>query len=414
VNPESRGRVVALLCSAEVLSMTGFAAYPALLPTLQSSWRLTSAQAGFLSGVYFGGYMAAVPVLASLTDRVDPRRVYFVATLLSALGSAGFALFARGIVPAALCQAIAGAGLAGTYMPGLKALVDRIEGPRQSRSVAFYTSSFGIGGSLSLWLAGRVAEAAGWRAAFGAAAVGPILAGWIVLLGLAPRLPARSGAASHLLDFRPVLRNRTAGAYIAGYAAHCWELFGLRSWIVAFFVFAGSLGSGPAMPWSAASAAAAINLLGPGMSILGNELAGRAGRRRVIAGFMAMSAAAGVAVGFTALLPWPLMLGAVALYFLVIVGDSASLTAGVVAAAHAEQRGTTIAAHSFLGFGAGFLAPLAMGLVLDRAGAASTTGWALAFASLAAAGVAGLVAFTLLGRQLRESRRSCRTTPPLR
>jgi MFS family permease len=374
--------------------MTGFATYPALLPTLRDAWGLNNSAAGLLSGIYFGGYMTAVPVLVGLTDRVDPRRVYFFATLLSALGAAGFALVADGIGWALACQAVAGAGLAGTYMPGLKALADRIEGRRQSRSVAFYTASFGIGGSLSLWLAGRIAEAAGWRAAFGVAALGPIAAAMIVLLGIPPQAPSPSARASRLLDFRPAWRNRAAAAFIAGYAAHCWELFGLRSWIVAFFVFAGH-----PMPWSPATAAAAINLLGPGMSVLGNELAGRAGRRRVILGFMGMSALLGLAVGFAAPLPWPLMLGAVALYFLAIVGDSAALTAGVVAAARPEQRGATIAAHSFVGFGAGFLAPLVFGLVLDAAGrGASGTGWALAFSSLAAACGAGILAFVLLGR----------------
>jgi hypothetical protein len=33
---------------------------------------------------------------------------------------------------------VSGAGLAGTYMPGLRLLADRIGGSRQSRYVAFY------------------------------------------------------------------------------------------------------------------------------------------------------------------------------------------------------------------------------------------------------------------------------------
>ena len=58
-----------------------------------------------------------------------------------------------------LAQALLGAGLAGTYMPGLKELSDRTAGPRQSRAIAFYTSTFGIGSSLSLWMAGAAALA---------------------------------------------------------------------------------------------------------------------------------------------------------------------------------------------------------------------------------------------------------------
>ena len=40
-----------------------------------------------------------------------------------------------------------------------------------------------------------------------------------------------------LLDFRPVFRNRAALGYILGYAAHCFELYALRTWIVAFWAF---------------------------------------------------------------------------------------------------------------------------------------------------------------------------------
>src|SRR3990172_2895655 len=173
--------VVALLCLAEVLSMTAFSTYPALLPVIRDAWGLSNSAAGLVSGTYFGGYMAAVPLLASLTDRVDARRVYAVSALLSVAGATGFALFARSLPSALVWQAVAGAGLAGTYMPGLKALADHLEGPRQSRAVSFYTSTFGIGGSLSLWLAGALASALDWRWAFGLAAIGPALAAVLVM-----------------------------------------------------------------------------------------------------------------------------------------------------------------------------------------------------------------------------------------
>ena len=41
-------------------------------------------------------------------------------------------------------------------------------------------------------------------------------------------------APRRLLDFRPVLRNRAAMAWIAGYTVHTWELAALRAWGVTF------------------------------------------------------------------------------------------------------------------------------------------------------------------------------------
>lgn len=77
--------------------MTGFAAYTTLLPVLQREWGFTNSEAGLVGGIYYAGYVAATPILTSLTDRVDARRVYVAACLISLAGAAGFALFAQGI-----------------------------------------------------------------------------------------------------------------------------------------------------------------------------------------------------------------------------------------------------------------------------------------------------------------------------
>jgi hypothetical protein len=64
------------------------------------------------------------------------------------------------------------------------------------------------------------------------------------------------------------------------------------------------------------------------------------------------------------------------------------LTAGVVTRADERIRGATMAVHSTLGFGAGFVAPLVFGAVLDLAGGnLSPLAWGLAFTSLGAGGI---------------------------
>lgn len=385
--------------------MTPIAAFPALLPILLTTWGLTNSQAGVISGTFFGGYMLAVPLLTGLTDRVDARRVYLFSTILGSLGALGFALFASGFWWALVLQALIGAGLAGTYMPGLKLLSDLITGPRQSRSVAFYTSTFGIGTSLSLWLAGAVASAVDWRWAFGLAAMGPLLAG-VLVTGAFPAIrPSPPVRRVWLLDFRPVFRNRDAMRYILAYGAHCWELFGFRSWIVTFFAYAAGTRSLGGLPLaSATTLAAGINLLGPGASIVGNELAARFGRRRLAETIPVVSVVFACGVGFAAALPWYFMVAMLGLYFLVIMADSATLTAGVVAAARPEQRGVTIAVHSLFGFGAAVAAPAVFGTVLDVTGGNTRTlAWGLAFASLAVGYALRWLALTGSKKWLRRS-----------
>lgn len=394
------GKIVALLCLAEVLSMSGFATWPVLLPQLQDAWRLSGKEAGLIGGVFFCGYMLAVPWLSGLTDRIDARRVFFFSCLLSAAGCLGFALIADGALTAGLFQMITGAGLAGTYMPGLKALTDRIAGPRQARYIAFYTSTFGIGASFSYALSGGVAEAFGWRNAFVLAALGPLLASALVLYLLRPLAPP----AGHIhrpgfLHMLGALKDRAVLGYVAGYAVHCWELFGLRAWIVALLAFGFASGSAAAVPLAPASAAALINLVGIPASILGNELAGRIGRRRLILGVMLLSGVLAWLAGLAILWPWQLLLAVLLVYNVAVMADSAALTAGLIAAADPLRRGAAMAVYSMFGFGAGFLGPLLFGTVLDFGGGhLSATAWLLACGSL---GLGSLLAplVTRLARQ---------------
>jgi MFS family permease len=370
--------------------MAGFSVYATLLPRLQDEWHMNNSQAGFISGMFFAGYMAAVPVLTSLTDRTDARRIYLASSLVAAAALAGFAFFVEGVKSAALLQLVAGAGIAGTYMPGLRALTDNVEGTRaQSRAVAFYTAVFGLGTSLSILLSGGIADSMGWRWAFALTSAGPVLAGLMVVYGLPARAPGRRHE-QHVLDFRPVLASREVRPYILGYAVHCWELFGSRSWLVAFVVFAQGLQlAGGASPgWSAVTIAAVANLFGPAASIYGNELAMRHGRERLIWKAMLASGALTCALGFLSFLPLYALAGLIMLHMCLVMGDSSALTAGVVTRANERIRGATMAVHSMLGFGAGFVAPLVFGVVLDFAGGkTSGAAWGFAFSTLGAGAI---------------------------
>lgn len=365
--------------------MTGFAAYPAFLPALRDAWQLSATQAGFVGGAFFFGYMVAVPFLSGATDRLDARNVFTASCLVAAAGLFGFALLADGMTSAALFQALAGAGLAGTYMPGLKALTDRVGGPRQARYIAFYTSTFGLGTSLSLLLSGWLGAALPLRPAIALLAVGPLAAGAVMLLGLRHEPPKHPHRASWWPRFGSVLEQREVRAFITGYGAHCWELFGLRSWLVAFIGFAYLASKTGHPPLSATEAAAMINLLGLPASILGNEAAMRMSRARWIPLMMAASGLLCWLAGFAAPWPWWLMLGIVSIYFTVVMADSSALTAGLVASAPQSQRGAAMALYSLSGFGAGFLAPLVFGFTLDLAGGTtSPLAWGLAFGTLGA------------------------------
>jgi len=379
-----------LVCLAEILGLASIAVFPALLPTFQVEWDLNNTAAGWISAAYYAGYMVLVPVLAGVTDRLDARKIMGLGALLGIMSALGYAFGARGFWSALALRFLAGVSLAGIYMPGLKVVSDNTEGALQSRFVSFYTASFSIGASLSYLLAGEVNHMAGWRWAFAASAISAVAALVIIVLCI-PAGRVRSGKKGALLaDFRVVFRSRPAMAYVLGYAAHMWELFSMRSWIVAFLAFSIQLQPAGAVTWSPTRIAFIINLIGLPASIGGNELSRIFDRPKVIMTVMIGSAVLVSMLGFSARLPYVVVAMMAILHGITVVGDSASLTAGVVAAAPAGFRGATLAVHSTIGFGAAFLGPLAVGMVLDYFGGGQT-GWAMAFVTMAAGCLLGPV-----------------------
>jgi MFS family permease len=388
----SRTRLTAVVCTAEIVGMAGFATFPALVPGFRDLWDLSNTQVGWISGVYYLGYVVGVPVLTAWTDRVDARRIVLAFTLVGGVSSLAFAVLADGFVSALVLRFFAGLALAGTYMPGLRLLSDRAEGAVQSRMVALYTASFSAGASLSYLLAGEIDALFGWRWVFGLAASGALVA-WILVVGWVPSAPegaprGRTAPVSRVLDVRPVFRHRPAMAYVLGYAAHMWELFALRAWIVAFLAWCFAVPGGTGA-WSATRVAALVNLIGMPSSILGNELSVRFGRRRTIATVMVLSAMTAIAVGLLGPRSPLLAVAFAVLYGALVMGDSSSLTAGAVAAAPQGRRGATLAVHSTLGFGAAFAGPLAVGVALDRF-VDPAVGWIVAFAVLGVANLFGV------------------------
>ncbi len=370
------------MCLGQLGSLLPHVVVPSILAAfLIPEWHLSGAQAGLLAGSGAAGYMLTVPVLATLTDRIDARKILIAGSALSALGTMLFGLLATGLWSGALCNAIAGVGFAGAYMPGLKALTDRLAPGDSSRAITFYTSSFSFGVGLSFLVSQLVAEGFGWRSAFFVTALGPIVMLLVCLL-LQPVQP--KPAQGRLLDFAPVLRNTKAMGFVFGYGAHCFELYGIRTWLVAFWTFVALKNSDTSV-LTPIVVSVIFSLLAMPASILGNEFALRVGRHRAISIVMFASAAVALLIGlFANQSPWfllPLLLA----YAITVPADSGALTSGMSMAAHPDYRGATMAAHSTVGFSLSALGAWGVGVALDLAGGPlSANAWLAAFSVLAA------------------------------
>lgn len=396
--PTSPLWLTVLFCFTEVLMMLGISVYPALLPEFQQLWGLSNGEAGWVGGVFYAGYVLAVPFLVALTDARDPRTIYLGAAGITAASCIGFALFADGFWSAMAFRFLGGIGLAGSYMVGLRILTDRMAGRAQSRAIAFYTAHFAIGQGVGIWLIGLLGRHWHWTISAWVSGFAALLTLGLVWLLVAPDGGSRRGASwRRALDLRPALRNRRALGFTLAYACHGWELFAFRSFAVSFLVFV-QLEGGHLLPLGLqpSDAVALIFLLGLPASVGGNELAHRFGRARMTAIIMWSSALVGIAVALSALAPFWLLLPLLLLYGVTLTGESSVVTGGAFSHAEPGRQGATMAVHSIMGFAAAFPAPVAFGYLLDLGGGERTHGaWILAFCALSLGAALGPVLLRL-------------------
>ena len=395
----SPARLVAVVCAAQVLVQIGAFFWPALLPGMMRLWELSNSEAGWITASFYGAYMISVPVLVTLTDRVDPKRVYLFGVASTVAGHLLFGLLAEGFWSALALRALTGMGWAGTYMTGLKLLADRVDAKMMSRATAGHAASIGISGALSFATGDLIASVAGWHAAFVAAAASAAVA-WVLVAAIVPAQGKRTSPAQDgqgLYDFRPVFRNSSAMAYAIAYSIHTLEMSALRGWGVAFLGYvAATTGAAAATFLSPAIIATGLGLIGTVASVAGNEVAIRFGRKRLIVVAMAASIFIGATIGFLGSMSYALAAVLLTIYGIVIWLDSSSLTAGTAGTAEPSRRGATLAVHSMLGYAGGFVGPLLVGWVLDLSGGMSQLGWGLSFFSVAMLMALALLTFWVI------------------
>jgi MFS family permease len=397
----STARLLGGIVLAQTCGMLGSATFASTLTELARLWHLDSTHAGWISSAYFLGYTVAVPLLVALTDRFDPRKIYLGGCLVGACAGVGFSRFAHGLWSASLLQALAGIGVGATYMPGLRILTTRLGERARIRAVPYYTTTFAVGTSLSYLLSGWVASGYGWRSAFLATASGPLFAAALVTLATwntaAPQPELRS--TRHPLDFRPVLRNRQAMAYVLAYGGHCWEMFAFRAWLPTFLLFAWHHYGHANASLSVARWSMLIVLIGVPASILGAESVDTRTRNRNIRRFEFASIALcllGVAcLGFSL---W-LTVAALFAYNVAIAADSGALTAGAVVNARPDEQGATLAVYALIGFLGAGIGPLIAGRALDVSGGFDhVNSWYYGFAAMGFGSVLAASAITLNGK----------------
>jgi len=379
------------LCLARSCMMAMFMSYAAVLPVLLPAWGMTATMAGSVSTGFQGGYALSLVFFSALADRVGARRVFVWSAWLTAVSALLFAAFARSYVWGLVLYSLVAVANGGTYTTAIMLLADRYPPARRGAAVGWLIASSSFGYAISLVVSGAALRWGGYPAAFFATACGPVAGAAIVAVALrdtpnvihARRPDSRFGTA--------VLKNPRAMRLISGYTFHSWELLGMWAWAPAFLAAAIAVTGAASVRAVELSAyvSASFHMMGLIASTTMGGLSDRLGRRTVLLSLAASSALCSFVFGW--LIGWPIAVVFVvgAAYAFTALGDSPVLSTAFTETVLPSYLGAGLALRSLLGFGAGAIAPLVFGAVLDAtnvSGALPTT-WGWAFMTLGLGGV---------------------------
>ncbi|MEK9683576.1 MAG: MFS transporter [Rhodospirillaceae bacterium] len=382
--------LVFVSCLTLVLNTMAFMTITPVLPELLVQWNLTETEAGLLGGAFFIGYVAAVPILVPLTDRILPKKIYVISGVIGTISCFGFAFLADGLWTGIFFRILTGIGVAGTYMPALKAMADDLEEPYRTKAASYYTSVYAVGTAASILAGGVFADWLDWRWSFIAAGIG-IFTGFVIGSIALPNGKISENPVSQFAAFRRAFQNRAAMANISAYFGHLWEVFSNRVWIVAFLVMAESH-RGSKYTITAAGVATLVALCGVPVSMWCGEALHRYGRNKVLNIIMLSSLVVGILVALTTAAPLWIVASLAILYGMVSYADTGPLNATTVSLAEPEVRGATMAIHACTGFAGGILGALAIGITLQNAGGINAPeAWRYAFLVMASGSAFGLL-----------------------
>jgi MFS family permease len=384
--------MLVVLAAAEFLGMTAWFSATAVTPALVAEFNLDASGASWLTMAVQAGFVAGtlVSALANLPDVLNPRRLFAIGCAIAAIANALVTRVSDGEAAIAL-RLVTGAALACVYPPGMKIAAGWFL-ERRGLALGVIVGALTAGKAFPHLLQALLGES-GWRTPVLTASALTIVAGVLVVAFVrdGPHVSATSP-----FDPRAAVRLfTTPGARQAtfGYLGHMWELYGMWTWVAAFATasLAAANAGDPAQGGSLVAFMAIVS--GTIGCVLAGWLGDRAGKARVAAAAMAISAACCVVTPMVFGASQVALVALVSVWGFAVVADSAQFSALVTQFTHRDHVGTALTVQTCLGFLLTIVTIRLIPVVADAAG------WRWAFVLLTPGPLVGILALRPLLRR---------------
>jgi sugar phosphate permease len=175
--------VFGVICSIYILVYFHRVSTSVIATDLLAAFQTNAAALGFMSSMYFYLYAVEQPLVGYLSDRLGPRRVVVLWSLIAALGCVVFGL-APSIGWATVGRAVIGFGVGGVYVPAIKAISQWFSRKDLGTMTGMLIGSGNLGAIVATTPLAWMASTWGWRLTFfaiSAVTVGLALIGFFMV-----------------------------------------------------------------------------------------------------------------------------------------------------------------------------------------------------------------------------------------
>lgn len=353
------------MCVMLLTALLPFSSYVAALPIIQSEWGIGNTAAGVIFSAYLAGYALSALLVLPLTDRLPTRRVFIASALVTVAGNVLFPVAAFDPIVATALRFIAGIGLVGIYMPGLRIISQEFPDSGRGAAMGLYVTAFYTANAVSLLATGGLMNHLDWRTAYLALSLLSIVTIPMVLVLVRSAHSPGTGAGGRLQ--LSVLSDPRPRKYIIGYSLHAMELYAARVWLPAL-LSAALVYRGTDVERAAITAATVGGIaLGAGSvgPVMGGAISDRFGRAASASGIFILSGVCSLIIGWIIAAPWMIIVVLACVLGWAVSADSSIYSTALTETAPPGRLGSTMAVQAFLGFMGGTLGPVFIGGILD-------------------------------------------------